>query len=322
MERRADRPMWVSGPICSAECIRLRSSSYAVTGSAKCRGDKGRALNRFHIPNSIFQKGRGAIALSVAAHMAALFCLGVSYSPEPARQAGPMVMWLANFEQEPGARSQEPGGGAKPTYPEKLIEKVPELAVETVKSSESPIKAAMKKPPEIKTLQDQDRIISKVSDSIPVEEQTRKEDKLEQARLPVEQDYIGSEVIPAQNPKLRTQNSTNAMLAFVGDPVAAGIIPMTEGDNILVAKILSLPEPVYPTLSRRRGEEGRVVIKIRVSAQGAVRGAQIETSSSYPRLDRAALEAVHMAQFSPALEYGRQVESERIVAYRFELEGK
>ena len=108
----------------------------------------------------------------------------------------------------------------------------------------------------------------------------------------------------------------------MGDPVAAGIIPMTEGDNILAAKILSLPEPVYPTLSRRRGEEGRVVIKIRVSAQGAVRGAQIETSSSYPRLDRAALEAANMAQFSSALEYGRPVESERIVAYRFELENR
>jgi TonB family protein len=111
------------------------------------------------------------------------------------------------------------------------------------------------------------------------------------------------------------------LLAFVGDPVAAGIIPMTEGDNILAAKILSMPEPVYPTLSRRRGEEGRVVIKIRVSAQGAVRGAQIETSSSYPRLDRAALAAVNMAQFSPAREYGRPVESERIVAYVFRLEG-
>jgi protein TonB len=134
-------------------------------------------------------------------------------------------------------------------------------------------------------------------------------------------------VIDSKDPVMTDHRSPitdqqRSLLAFAGDPVAAGIIPMTEGDNILAAKILSLPEPVYPILSRRRGEEGRVVIRVTISAQGAVRGAQVETSSSYSRLDRAALAAVNMAQFSPALEYGRPVESERIVAYKFELESQ
>jgi TonB family protein len=218
--------------------------------------------------------------------------------------------------------SQEPGGGAKLTDPKELIEKVSELAVETVKSSVVPNKAVVKRQPEIKMYPNEANVLRETSDPIPVEERDRKEDKLEQARLPVEQDFIGSEVISTQNLKLRTQNSTNAMLAFVGDPVAAGIIPVTDGSNLLAAKILSLPEPSYPTLSRRRGEVGRVVVKLHISAKGEVRRAEIHTSSSYPRLDRAALAAVNMAQFSPALEYGRPVESVRIVAYKFELESQ
>jgi protein TonB len=94
------------------------------------------------------------------------------------------------------------------------------------------------------------------------------------------------------------------------------------GQELVEAAILSLPEPAYPVLSRRRGEEGKVIVEVTISAQGAVRRALIKTSSSYPRLDRAALKATESAAFSPATRYGVPVESLKRVAYRFELKNK
>jgi len=113
------------------------------------------------------------------------------------------------------------------------------------------------------------------------------------------------------------------LLAFAGDPAALGMIARDVlGPGLVGAEVLSLPEPVYPVLSRKRGEEGRVVIELEISAKGKVLKAEVANSSSYPRLDRAALAAVKAAAFSPATEYGRPVESERKVAYRFRLEEK
>jgi protein TonB len=131
---------------------------------------------------------------------------------------------------------------------------------------------------------------------------------------------IGAE-FAARNPKPETQNPSNALLAFAGDPASLGMMAMGAlGNGLVKAEALSLPEPVYPVLSRKRGEEGRVIIELEISAEGKVLKAEVANSSSYPRLDRAALEAVKKAAFSPATEYGRPVESELKVAYRFKLE--
>ena len=120
-----------------------------------------------------------------------------------------------------------------------------------------------------------------------------------------------------------TRNSAKAMLAFAGDPSTLGMLAREAlGPGLMEAEALFLPEPMYPILSRKRGEEGRVIIEIGISAKGKVLKAQVASSSSYPRLDRAALEAVKVATFSPATEYGRPVKSVRKIAYRFQLKNE
>ena len=115
----------------------------------------------------------------------------------------------------------------------------------------------------------------------------------------------------------------SSLLAFAGDPAALGMLARDAlGPDLVEAQILSLPEPMYPVLSRKRGEEGRVMLEVTISAEGGVRSAEIQTSSSYSRLDRAALDAVKMATFRPATEFGRPVESVKKVAFRFRLEHK
>lgn len=68
---------------------------------------------------------------------------------------------------------------------------------------------------------------------------------------------------------------------------------------------LNNPAPSYPKLSRRIGEEGRVLLKVLVSEQGAANNVEIEKSSGYARLDQSALDAVKRWKFIPARK-GRQ----------------
>jgi len=85
------------------------------------------------------------------------------------------------------------------------------------------------------------------------------------------------------------------------------------------AKALDAISPVYPPASVRRGEEGLVIVEAHVSATGWVTEARVVRSSSYPRLDRAALKAVRGARFAPARRAGRPVDSWVKVPIRFVL---
>ena len=63
---------------------------------------------------------------------------------------------------------------------------------------------------------------------------------------------------------------------------------------------LNNPAPDYPALSVRKGEEGRVLMMVLVSADGAAEDVQIEKSSGFDRLDNAAVAAVKKWRFIPA----------------------
>lgn len=66
------------------------------------------------------------------------------------------------------------------------------------------------------------------------------------------------------------------------------------------AAYLNNPAPAYPPLSRRLGEEGRVLLRVFVDSGGRAREVRIQSASGYARLDRAAQEAVARWRFVPA----------------------
>lgn len=65
------------------------------------------------------------------------------------------------------------------------------------------------------------------------------------------------------------------------------------------AKHLHNPPPPYPKQSRRRGEQGKVVIAVEIDIGGKSSQAVVHQSSGYHRLDRAALETVLKWRFVP-----------------------
>ena len=87
------------------------------------------------------------------------------------------------------------------------------------------------------------------------------------------------------------------------------------------AAYLQNPRPAYPPLSRRLGEQGKVLLRIRVSPQGQAAAVDLEKSSNFQRLDEAARQVVARWRFVPARRGDEAVEATVIVPIVFRLEG-
>jgi protein TonB len=86
------------------------------------------------------------------------------------------------------------------------------------------------------------------------------------------------------------------------------------------ADYLRNPPPEYPAFSRRRGEQGRVLLRVHVASDGTPREVEIRASSGSERLDRAALEAVKRWKFAPARLGDRAVDAWVLVPIAFSLD--
>ena len=86
------------------------------------------------------------------------------------------------------------------------------------------------------------------------------------------------------------------------------------------ADYLKNPAPAYPPLSKRMGEEGKVILRVLVNPQGTADNVEIKTSSGSPRLDESALKTVHTWKFIPAKRGDEAVQSWVLVPIIFKLE--
>jgi protein TonB len=100
-----------------------------------------------------------------------------------------------------------------------------------------------------------------------------------------------------------TPTSPNAPTGIVtpqepAPPVAAPVAPAIASAPPAPPKIelplssadyLQNPRPAYPPLSRRLGEQGQVIVRVMVGADGVPQSAELRKSSGFERLDQAAL---------------------------------
>ncbi|MEY4711417.1 MAG: hypothetical protein RIS88_867 [Pseudomonadota bacterium] len=70
------------------------------------------------------------------------------------------------------------------------------------------------------------------------------------------------------------------------------------------ADYLRNPRPTYPPLSRRLGEQGKVVVRVLIGADGSPQKAQVHQSSGHDRLDQAALATVLAWRYIPGKRAG------------------
>lgn len=103
-------------------------------------------------------------------------------------------------------------------------------------------------------------------------------------------------------------------------PVAAPVAP-TATQPRFDADYLDNPKPAYPALSRRGGEQGKVVLRVQVAADGLPTEVQLHAGSGYARLDNAALDAVRRWKFVPARLGSEPVAASVLVPIVFSLKG-
>lgn len=77
--------------------------------------------------------------------------------------------------------------------------------------------------------------------------------------------------------------------------------------------------PDYPKGARQRGEQGDVILEIRVNAEGTVDDVKVAESSGFAELDEAAVRAAKTAKFSPARSGHAPVASTARLKLQFKL---
>ena len=87
------------------------------------------------------------------------------------------------------------------------------------------------------------------------------------------------------------------------------------------ADYLHNPRPIYPPMSRRMGEEGKVLLRVRVEADGRPSHVEVKASSGFTRLDQAAEQAVRQWRFVPAKSGNEAISAWVIVPISFSLKG-
>jgi len=99
---------------------------------------------------------------------------------------------------------------------------------------------------------------------------------------------------PLSAPSAPTASGPQAVPSEVAPKPISVVPPRFDADY------LHNPPPAYPHLSRRLREQGRVLLRVMVSAEGLPGQIEIRESSGYPRLDQAAQASVQRWRFVPA----------------------
>lgn len=130
---------------------------------------------------------------------------------------------------------------------------------------------------------------------------------------------------PAPVPETTTSDTpAPAAPTVVPAPPQASPSPAPVAETLTQARFdadyLRNPAPPYPPLSKRMGEEGKVVLRVLVSPTGSAETVEIKSSSGSTRLDEAALNTVRQWRFVAARRGDTPVQSWVLVPIIFKLE--
>lgn len=136
---------------------------------------------------------------------------------------------------------------------------------------------------------------------------------------------------PSTKPALtRTSSEAASQVvspAIANSPTVTPVAPPSpNSENTAVsaprfdAGYLNNPAPRYPPLSRRMGEEGKVMLRVLVSSEGQAQEVRLHVSSGSARLDEAAIDAVRNWRFVAARQGERSISGWVIVPISFRLD--
>ncbi len=126
---------------------------------------------------------------------------------------------------------------------------------------------------------------------------------------------------PAPDPGPVENHAPAPVVASASAPApASNSTPAPSSPPRFDAAYLQNPAPAYPSMSKRLGEAGKVLLRVRVSENGQAESVEIKHSSGFPRLDQAALNAVEKWRFVPAKQGDQTIAAWVQVPIHFNLE--
>lgn len=135
-------------------------------------------------------------------------------------------------------------------------------------------------------------------------------------------DVTPAEVAPTEKvvePQPAAPISTSAQTSTTSNSKATTETeePFTEAN--FRANYASNPKPEYPAIAKSRDWQGKVMLRVQVSAEGLSDSVQVEKSSGHDLLDECAVDAVKRWRFIPAKRGETSVASSVLVPINFSL---
>jgi len=142
------------------------------------------------------------------------------------------------------------------------------------------------------------------------QKQPQKQKPKENAK-PLPKQDIQKNVLPIKQAENNTKSVTEPVVKQENAPAAASNMKTDEHKSVepkqeketpasYTADYLKNPIPPYPSISRRLGETGTVMLKVQVMPDGTAGHVQLGKSSGFHRLDECAMRAVKNWRFAPA----------------------
>jgi len=130
---------------------------------------------------------------------------------------------------------------------------------------------------------------------------------------PVPQSTVSHESSTAGGHDLLAQRSPSPTIA----PPPASSTVGSAGANTIQC---SDPQPVYPSMSQKMGEEGRATVKLFIGETGEITNVALTSSSGSPRLDNAATATARTVKCTPYRQHGQAVPVVASKSYVFKLD--
>jgi protein TonB len=214
--------------------------------------------------------------------------------------------WVSELQVEL-ARSETPPQPVKPPQPEPLLEPA---------VSRPPVPATSSKPERVTSPKP---VVESKPSRAPAAPATPAAPEPDRLLTHVEPDKaIASVPVASESADTKEKSATaSAQVARSASGDAGPEVPPS-----FRAGYLRNPEPPYPPVSRRLGEQGTVQLRVQVSPEGRAARVEVQRSSGFPRLDEAAAAAVREWRFVPARRGDAPIEAAVIVPIVFRLEAE
>lgn len=118
-----------------------------------------------------------------------------------------------------------------------------------------------------------------------------------------------------EDPRQELANTPNSDVPVVPQQVTETPPTISSGVEYVRA-----PQPIYPDVAKRRGDQGQVIFRVLIGTQGQVEKIEIQKHSGVMSLDEAGRQALLKAVFKPYLLQGKAVPVFVIVPISFKLD--